>query len=297
MPLVVGVDAGGSRTTAAAQRDGRPPNVAASGPANASVIGIAAAAVEIARAIDAACGGDAPAAIAVGAAGARRAEIARALGDALRERFLHVAIAVVDDARIALRAAIPAGDGAVLIAGTGSVAYAEVGNEIRRAGGGGYAIGDEGSGYAIGAAAFRLLLRALEGRAPRDPLLDALASYAGAATVEELIGFVYDAATIARIAGAAEIVLRFADAGERSATRIVQQAAVELFDLVRAVCREASGELPLAFAGGLLGRNSLLSYLIESRIAGDLPHLRVVKDGAPPYTGAIALALQLANQR
>src|SRR5581483_10596283 len=53
MPLVVGVDAGGSRTTAAAQRDGGALSVAHAGAANANVVGVAPAAAEIAAAIEA----------------------------------------------------------------------------------------------------------------------------------------------------------------------------------------------------------------------------------------------------
>lgn len=297
MPLVVGVDAGGSRTTAAAQRGDQPARLFAGHGVNLNAAGLEAAADAIARAVEGALEGERAAAIAVGAAGAARPGVADALAAALRARFEGVAIGVSDDARIALRGAIPRGDGIVLIAGTGSVVYAEIAERKIRAGGGGYAFGDEGSGFAIGAAALRLLLRSFDGRAPRDPFLDALAERTESSDAGSLAAFAYgETAPVGRIASVAPMVLEFAGAGERSATKVVQAAALDLFELVRAVHRRAeagSGELPLAFAGGLLQDNSLLTYLLETRIANELPHLRIVKNGGAPYLGALAAAREL----
>ena len=296
MPIVVGVDAGGSRTLAAAAHDNDEPRTFAGDAANLQVCGVERAAETIAAAVANVLAGEPADAIAVGAAGAGRPETAQALAAALRARFPGARVAVGDDARIALRGAVPQGDGIVLISGTGSIAYAEIGGRSFRAGGAGHALGDEGSGYAIGSAALKLLLRAFEGRAPRDPLLDALATRIGAASVHEVVAFAYGGSVPATVASVAPIVLEFADAGERSANKIVQAAALELFELVRAVCRMAGAgatELPLAFAGGLLRANSVLTYLIETRIANELPHLHVVKGGADPYFGALAQAREL----
>ena len=98
-------------------------------------------------------------ALVVGAAGAGDTVIASALESALRAYFPRGTIVVHDDAEIALRAAVPHGDGVVLIAGTGSIAYARVGEEVHRAGGYGYLLGDDGSGFAIGRAALAQMLR------------------------------------------------------------------------------------------------------------------------------------------
>lgn len=294
MPLVVGVDAGASRTIAAAASGDETPCTYEGDGANANVYGVERAADAIARAIAAVAGDQIPDAIGVGAAGAGRAEVATALARALRARFANAAVAVTDDARIALRGAVAAGDGIVLIAGTGAIAYGEFGERRVRAGGGGFALGDEGSGYAIGAAALRLLLRSFEGRAPRDPLLDELAVLIEAGGREQLIAYVYDRGTpVSTVASVAPMVLEHADKGERSAVKIVQAAALELFDLVRTVGRvggAGNAELPVAFAGGLLRANSLLTFLIETRIANELPLFRVVKNGGPAYLGALAEA-------
>ena len=297
MPLVVGVDAGGSRVTAAAQREGEAARVFAAEGVNANAAGVDATVEAIARAIEGALDGEAAAAIAVGAAGGGRSGVADALAHALRARFPGAAIAVSDDARIALRGAIPSGDGIALVAGTGSIAYAEIGDRTIRAGGGGFAFGDEGSGFAIGAAALRLLLRAFDGRGQRDEFLDALAEATGASDAATLAAFAYaGGAPVTAIASLAPVVLQRAGAGDRSATKIVQAAALDLFELVRAVTRRAgtaTGDLPLAFAGGLLQSNSLLTYLVETRVANELPQLRAVKDGGAAFLGALAAAREL----
>jgi len=292
--VFVGVDAGGTRTIAAAAHGDEAPLTYEGAGANANVCGVEAAAETIAATISGALQRDPPGAIVVGAAGAARAEIAEALTRALRSRFPGARVAVTHDLRLALRAAVPEGDGVALVAGTGSAAYADIGMQEYRTGGGGYAFGDEGSGFAIGAAGLRFFRRAIEGRVPHDRLTGRLAEHTGARTVDELAHFAYSAEpTVTAVASAAQCVLECADAGERSAVKIVQAAALELFELVRALCRIAAIEgrpLPLAFAGGLLRRNSLLTYLIETRVASELPDLAIVKGGAEPYVAALALA-------
>lgn len=78
-----------------------------------------------------------------------------------------------------------------LICGTGSIVYAELGGRRFRAGGYGYLIGDEGSGFAIGAAALRRLLNAAEGIVRRDALSDALATRLRADDGSDVLARIY----------------------------------------------------------------------------------------------------------
>lgn len=300
MRVVVGVDAGGSSTVAAVAHGEEELRSITRPPANARVRGPAAALETIADAIARVLEGDEAAAIAVGVAGAANESVAATITSGLRVRFPGVPVTVSSDAAIALRGAIPKGDGIVLIAGTGSVAYAEAGGLVVRMGGAGFAIGDDGSGYAIGSAALKVLVRSFEGRAPRDGLSDALAATIGAASAGDVVEYVYGRGEpVAAVAAVAPVVIAAANAGERSANKILQTAALELFELVRAACgavRASERELPLAFAGGLLRENSLLTYLVETRIANELPRLSIVKGGGLPYRGALAKARALLLQ-
>lgn len=296
--IAVGVDAGGTHTIAIAMRDGTLLDPSVGAGANPHAAGMERAVDVIAQTIVASTGGGAPDAIVVGAAGAGVDAVAHAMLAALALRFPHARIDVQDDARLALRSAVSSGDGIALVAGTGSIAYAEIGEKVYRAGGLGHLLGDEGSGFAIGAAALRTTLRALEGRAPRDELVEAVAGSVAAVTARDLVAYVYDGgAPVAKVAGFAPLVLDAASRGDRAASKIVQAAALDLFGLVQVVARMAAPlperELPLALCGGLLASNSLLTYLVETRIANELPQLAIVKNPSPPHAGAVAAAQAL----
>lgn len=298
MPSVtVGVDAGGSGTTAALAVDGETKRTHTGEAANPSSAGVSAACDRIVACIRAVLDDLQPDAIVVGAAGAGRAGVAQAIARAVQGRFEAARVHVCDDAVIALRASVPEGDGAVLVAGTGSIAYAQAGEQTFRRGGYGYAIGDEGSGFSIGRASLLHLARALDGRAPRDAFADALLERLQARDLDGVLMRAYERPfDVSWIAGFAALAIERANAGDRSASGIVQRAALELADLAKAIVKAADlaqTGAPLVFAGGLLRANSMLTYLLETRLSNDLPQMPIVKDAADPYAGALHLAAQL----
>lgn len=300
MPVLVGVDAGGSGTVAVADLDGTLTR-AEGAPANARTGGIEAAAAAILSTVEEALGGESADALFIGAAGAGDAVIARRLREALVARLPQTRIEISDDARIALRAAVSSGDGGVLIVGTGAIAYAEAEGKTYRIGGHGSLLGDDGSGFAIGAAALRLLLRSYDGRAPRDALLEALERHYTIGDAPSVLERIHSSPSpFAQIASAAPVVIAAASGGERSATKIVQAAAFELAELVYALCVAAQLEqrdAPLALCGGLLRQNSMLTLLLEARVMNELPRLRLVKDAVEPEFGALAAARTLLERR
>ena len=295
--LIVGVDAGGTSTVAALEQDGKIVRTHEGVPANASVIGAQAAGSAIVETISAALEGAVPHAIFVGAAGGARKEVAQSIEDTLRTRFPGARVGVRDDAYIALRASVPEGDGAVLISGTGSIAYAQRAGVEFRSGGYGYLLGDDGSGFAIGTAALKLLLRSFDERAPRDEFLTRLERALDARTAVDVTARVYgDSHPVAFCASLAPLVLESANEGDRSANKIVQSAALELSEMAKSLVKRAGlseSGAPLVLAGSLLSNNSLLTFLLETRLKNDLPHMPIYKGGAHPYLGALAAAQRL----
>jgi len=79
-----------------------------------------------------------------------------------------------NDVANALKGTIPEGNGIVLIAGTGSVAYGVNGKIAHRAGGYGYQEGDAGSAYALGKDAIEYLARVMDKRLPETGFARAL---------------------------------------------------------------------------------------------------------------------------
>jgi N-acetylglucosamine kinase-like BadF-type ATPase len=297
--IVIGVDAGGTQTHAALAQDGTRLREARGPAANPSALGVDAAAAAIVATIGEALAGAAPDAIYVGAAGAGRASVADALCARIAAAFPGARVQVGDDAAIALRAAIPDGDGAVLIAGTGSIAYAQRGAASFRLGGLGWIAGDEGAAFWIGLQAVKLYGRVLDGRAPRDETSELVARALDAPDRDRYLDALYGAPLQpARLAALAPSIVASAGAGNRAATKIVQAAAQELGDLAKGVLR-AAGLLDarprIALAGGLFRENSLLSFLVETRLNGDVPGVGIVKGGDEPVDGALRLAERAAR--
>lgn len=296
--VAVGVDAGGTSTRAVVSHNGSLVGEADGSGANATTLGVDDAADTIVTVVRKALVGRTPAVLVIGAAGAGRALVAAQLSELVASAFPKAQVVVEDDTAIALRAAIPSGPGIVLIAGTGSVAYAENGDRRARVGGLGYLAGDEGSAFSIGMAAVRLYGRVLDGRAPADETTGLVERALAAPDRAAYIGALYDAPLQpAAIAALAPSIIAFAGKGNRAATKIVQQAGLELGDLLRSAAKavglvEASPAI--AFAGGLFAENSLLSFLLETRVIGDMPGALVVRGGDGAAIGALRIAEALA---
>jgi N-acetylglucosamine kinase-like BadF-type ATPase len=295
--IAVGVDAGGTKTAVVYSVDGETVRVDTHDAVSPSLKGTEAAASAIATAIESTTDGAIPHAIFVGAAGAGREDVADGIRSALQSRFGNAKVGVRDDAYIALRAAIPEGDGVVLIAGTGSIAYAQNAGEGYRCGGYGYLIGDDGSGFAIGAAAIKHLLKAYDGRVPRDAFVQAVEAHLGVQTLTDVLERVYrSSAPVGTVAGVAPLVLEMAQSSDRVATKLVQTAAMELFDLLKGAIKRGGltgSDAPIALAGGLLSANSLLTYLLEMRLLNEFTSMPIRKDNPEPCVGALAEAQRL----
>jgi glucosamine kinase len=161
----LGVDGGGTKTTCAVGDEVRVLATATAGPSNIVRVGESQARASLHQGIRQACAaaGISPGQInrtCVGGSGAGRPELAAIVRDILAQ-IISTPIDVVGDMQIALEAAFDAGPGVIVIAGTGSIAYGrDRAGDTLRAGGWGFAVGDEGSAHWIGRAAVRAVLRA-----------------------------------------------------------------------------------------------------------------------------------------
>ncbi|WP_317259823.1 BadF/BadG/BcrA/BcrD ATPase family protein [Kocuria atrinae] len=123
----------------------------------------------------------------------------------------------------------------------------------RRAGGWGYLLGDEGSGYWLGREAVRTVLRAdqREPGAAADEFTRAILSEAGVSSAVELIAAFHDRPDRSFWAGLSRTVVEFAGNGDTVARELVQGAAEELHALTTAVAQQLDGPLPVVLGGGL----------------------------------------------
>jgi glucosamine kinase len=164
VPYYLGIDGGGTKTTCAVGDATTLLATATAGPSNIVRVGEGQTRESLLAAVRQACAaaGIGPGQVertCVGGSGAARPELARVVREILAE-IVTTPVHVVGDMEIALEAAFGSEPGVIVIAGTGSIAYGrDRQGRTARAGGWGFAIGDEGSAHWIGRAAVMAVLR------------------------------------------------------------------------------------------------------------------------------------------
>lgn len=302
VPLYVGIDGGGTRTTALvtdesgtelARLEGDAGIVQTLDPAAG-----AATLADLARYAAAEAGeAGTVAALCCALAGAGREPERRALEDALRALHPAERVLVTTDAEAALRDALGTGPGMLLIAGTGSIAWGRAADgTTARAGGWGQLLGDEGSGYALGLGALQAVVRMHDGRGPATTLGEPVLRAAGVPAPEGLVAFAAGASK-ADVAALAPLVADAAAAGDGVAAALVADAAHELALHVAALRRRlpaAPQPLPVALAGGLLAPGGPLRDPTSAAIHALGLAVHVLDRAVDGARGAAAIARDLA---
>jgi N-acetylglucosamine kinase-like BadF-type ATPase len=193
--FVLGLDAGGTKTVCLLADAGGRVIAEARGPgANLQAAGELAVEKVLHDAMESAIGERdvTPSAICLGIAGVDRADDLAAVRAIMRRIGYKARVVVVNDALVALEAGAPGAPGVVIVSGTGSIAYGRnAAGESARAGGWGYVLGDEGSGYWIGRAALRAVLREADQRGSATALTPLLLAHFGVDEAQGLIHEVY----------------------------------------------------------------------------------------------------------
>jgi N-acetylglucosamine kinase-like BadF-type ATPase len=201
----------------------------------------------------------------------------------------------VEDTITSQAGAFAAGPGIVVISGTGSVAYGkdETGN-IGRAGGWGYLMGDEGSGYDIGRRALQAAAQACDGRGTATLLVKLIPARFGLADLEAVREALYAGRlTRADVAGLATMAAKAADQGDETARVIFAQAGAELALTAIAVTRHLAWTAPLVSpVGGVFRAGPIILEPFRRRLAEIFPNVTVQSPRYPPVLGALLLALQ-----
>lgn len=154
---------------------------------------------------------------------------------------------VITDAQGALLGAHSGLDGAIVIAGTGSVGIGTVQNKALRVGGYGFPVSDEGSGAYLGLRAIQLSLRVHDGRLPASSLADSILAEFGHDPYQ-IVGWM-DRAGATDYGRFAPRVIAHADAGDVMAMRVVTTAAGHVAAMLERL--HALGATRLSLLGGL----------------------------------------------
>lgn len=285
----LGVDGGGTGCrTRIEDEAGRTLGQGLSGPATTR-LGIEAAWASIMRAIDAAAEeaafGEAELArtyAGVGLAGIGRKGALEALR-AIAHPF--AGLGFVSDGMAACLGAHSGKDGAIVIAGTGSIGLGFVEGRDLRVGGYGFPISDEGSGADLGLKAVQLALRAHDGRQDRSALLTEIMQRFMDDPMEAVAWM--DRATATDYAALAPTVMRHADQGDAAGRRIVQSAAEQIDTIVRTLFDKGAPRVTLL--GGL-------SSPLEPWLAPDVRRRLKPADG-DAVSGALILSRRFGCEK
>jgi N-acetylglucosamine kinase-like BadF-type ATPase len=303
--LFLGIDGGGTRTCAVLARDdGIVLGRGEAGPSNPRALGDLEAARAIENARRAAFAAAEREVVVVARAGLGVAGLSgRAEFDAFAHALapLHLAepggLRIDHDLAAAWTGAFLGEPGTLLLAGTGSAAFAQDGRGARaRAGGMGAILDDAGSATWIGLAGLRRLVREDDGREASSELGRQLRLEL---ELEEIRAVLLLASTDRlqrpRVAALAPTIAQLADDGEPVARAIIEAAAEELLALTRAVVARVDTGGEVALLGGALRREGALRRATEAKLraAGlDPEYPKLEAD-----LGALLLALPSTDRR
>jgi N-acetylglucosamine kinase-like BadF-type ATPase len=316
MALILGIDAGGTRTRALLRdASGKILGRGAAGPANPLKVGFESCQWEILRAARRAIrsAGILPAkkssllpgrgrhdrfdAVAVGLAGVDRPPVHRRLLTWLKKAIPARRHLLTSDAAIALAAAIGKSPGIVIISGTGSIAYAEDDRgRAYRSGGWGTLYDDAGSGYDLGRKAIVAALRAYDGRGERTVLGRKICRALGLRDITEII---LKPLTPQKIAGLFPIVLEAASQGDFMARHLCDLAGYDLAELAGALIERLGWkrrEFTVVCAGGVFTSSARVRQCFSHFVRAGAARGRVILLRRPAVEGALALARELASE-
>ncbi len=174
-------------------------------------------------------------------------------------------ISVMSDVDLAFEIHFPNSDGMLAILGTGSIFVAKVGRKKIRLGGYGRAIGDAGSGYAIGQEAVRAYLQLLDGLdgLERDTVFET-AMKKFFRTRENAIQKIYQEQF--ELQHLAPVVFRCAAEGSAIAEKIIDHQTSLVVRYIEALRQRVEQELPLCIIGGLVERETCYSMILKEKL-------------------------------
>ena len=207
---------------------------------------------------------------------------------------------VTDDVTIALAGAHQDGRGIVTIAGTGSVSMGRnAAGDTARAGGWGYAFGDDGGAWGIVRDALRAAFRWKEGWGPPTLLHDLFLREAGGSDIHVFRRRLYtEEYPRPRIAAFSKLVNEAAQQGDAVALDILRKAAGSLSTITMVVRRQVFAQadsVDVAYLGGVFSSEIVLDEFRRKLESED--HIRLIEPRQGPTMGALLEAIRLGQTK
>ena len=296
MPLFLGIDGGGSKTTCLVGDENSVLASATSLGSNPIRVGEKRARNSLQTCIQEACAQSKIDArsmcrTCVGVAGGGRQDVIDLVRGIVSE-YVGGEVEVVPDMVIALEAAFTGSPGLMIIAGTGSIAYGrDTRGQTARAGGWGFAISDEGSAHWIGRLAISAAMHAHDS-GESTALLNAILTAWRLGTRDELVR-VANAVPPPDFASLFPPTLAVASEGDSLARDVLMRAGTELAQLAKIVVRRLWPEqqgLAVAATGGVFQHSQLVRQVFANSLRSEYPGATVQPGIVDPAQGALFLA-------
>ncbi len=231
-------------------------------------------------------------AVSAGVSGARYEKDRKKLAAALSKATGIKQVYILPDTEIALAAAFDSTtkNCGILIAGTGSIFYYKSGDgKIKRIGGWGRHIGDEGSGHWIAREALYKVTKHYDKRLNSETLAKVFKKEFG---IDEtnIIQHVYQRGF--EISKLTKHVFRCAEKGDKVSIEIIKDAADNLLTHFIPIKKQ---KYSVALMGSLLTEEKLLAIELKKAAKRYFPDISFVKPEFPPVWGAVKYALQNAK--
>ena len=296
MPFFLGIDGGGTKTRCLVGDEKSALGSGSGSGCNILRVGEACAQDSLASAIHEACvaAGVSPQQIArtcAGISGAADDGIASLVQRILIE-IVAGAIEVIGDMEVALEGAFGGDAGIIVIAGTGSIAYGRnARGERARAGGWGRVVSDEGSGHWIAVKALAAALRARD-RGKNTDLLNSLMTAFKVSSVDDLVIHV-NSDPVGDYASLFPVVLATAEAGDREAADVLEDAGRELARLAQVLIDRLFGEadeVSVATHGGVFASSKQVLKSFQRNLRTLYPRASCLNQEIDPALGALQRA-------
>lgn len=173
---------------------------------------------------------------------------------------------IYNDVEIAMAGALGGKDGIVMIAGTGSIAFSKFKEKTKRCGGWGYQVGDEASAYWIANKLLSAFSKQADGRSEKTLLYKYVKDSLCLKNDYDIISYVSNVLEGKRekIAELAPLVYDLAKQEEPSALAIYEEVAKEISLTVNTLAKDNEGEeILLSYIGGVWKSLSILEPFLE----------------------------------
>lgn len=220
---------------------------------------------------------------------------------AIEAAGLRCPMRLVNDAILGVLAGTEAGWGVGVVSGTGCNCWGWNSDRTRigHVTGGGTQMGEGAGGTELADRAVRAVAHGWTRRGPSTALGPALAEFAGARDVADLLeGIMEDRYEVK--ASAAPLICRIAAGGDPVAQELIEWAGTELGEMACAVIRQLEFQdltFDVVLGGSMFAGSPSLMDALRRKVLGLASQARIARLTVPPVIGAVMLAMEESGLR